>query len=233
MPQISPPMPQRSHTTKHSISGNIRNKISAPVELISTTNMLSYNAPDLYPSSSSSVSGDEDGVPSLSHSSSASPDNSSAGSSPNSPEPNHLSCYFNGSAGRQSSSSNEEAPMIPQRALSHTKRSHESISWQRNMSRMSSKKNSYAHTSLDMFTQPPVEIVEQHPFGNELAQVTELAEEYIQSGVRTGVIDEEEQYLLSRGLFKFDAQDYMNEIQGLFSSAFSAPSQTPMRTMWI
>lgn len=235
-PQISPPMPQRSHTIKHSFStGTIRNKISAPVELISTTNMLSYNAPDLYPSSSSSVSGDEDGVPSLTHSSSTSSENSSAGSSPNSPEPNHLSCYFNSSSGRQSSSSNEDVPMIPQRALSHTKRSHEIISRQRSMSRMSGKKNSYSRSSHEMFSQPPVEIhtlPELHPFGNELAQVTELAEEYMQTGVQTGVIDEEEQFLLSRGLFKFDAQDYMNEIQGLFSSTFT-PSQPPMRTLWI
>jgi len=82
---------------------------------------------------------------------------------------------------------------------------------------------------------PPMEMPEaaaEHPFGNELAQVSELAEEYMQSGIQTGVIDEEEQFLLQRGLFKFDAQDYMDEIQGLFTSVF-APTQAPLRTMWI
>jgi len=85
-----------------------------------------------------------------------------------------------------------------------------------------------------MFSQPSMEMFktpEEHPFGSELAQVNELTEEYIQGGVQTGTIDEEEHFLLSRGLFKFDAQDYMNEIQGLFSSTFEpAPA---MQTMWI
>jgi len=71
---------------------------------------------------------------------------------------------------------------------------------------------------------------EPHPFGNELAQVTELAEEYGMQG-HMQVIDEEEQELLSRGLFKFGAEDYMNEIEELFTSAFGNPSA--VRTMWI
>jgi len=71
---------------------------------------------------------------------------------------------------------------------------------------------------------------EPHPFGNELAQVTELAEEYGMQG-HMQVIDEEEQELLSRGLLKFGAEDYMNEIEELFTSAFGNPSA--VRTMWI
>jgi hypothetical protein len=127
--------------------------------------------------------------------------------------------------------------MIPQRASSHTKRSHERISRQRSMSRMASKQStsSFTRGSVDMFSQPPIQMPEaasEHPFGNELAQVTELAEEYMQGGIQTGAIDEEEQYLIQRGLFKFDAQDYMNEIQGLFTSAFG-PTKAPMRTLWI
>jgi hypothetical protein len=71
---------------------------------------------------------------------------------------------------------------------------------------------------------------EPHPFGNELAQVTELAEEYgVQSKMQ--VIDEEEQELISRGLFKFDAEDYMSEIESYFTAAFY--DLEPMRTMWI
>jgi hypothetical protein len=103
------------------------------------------------------------------------------------------------------------------------------------MSRMSSGKNSvtsFARDSINMFsahaesTSGP----EPHPFGNELAQVTELAEEYgIQGNMQ--VIDEEEQELISRGLFKFDAEDYINDIESYFSAAFCDPA--PMRTMWI
>jgi len=79
-----------------------------------------------------------------------------------------------------------------------------------------------------MFSASP-EIVESHPFGNELAQVTELAEEYGVQG-EMKVIDEEEQDLLSRGLFKFGADDYMNEIMGFFEDAFLNNRPT---AMWI
>lgn len=229
-------MPQRSVTTKQFPAGTIRHKISGPVELISTTNMLSYNAPDLYPksSSSSSLSEDEsDSVPSLTSSPATSPDNSSAGSSPSSPEPNHLSCYFNGSV-RQSTSS-DEAPMIPQRASSHTKKTHEMVHRKRSMSRMSSGKNSitsFARDSVQMFSAnvDSSSGPEPHPFGNELAQVTELAEEYGAPGGMQA-IDEEEQELMSRGLFKFDADDYMREIESFFVDAFG--DSNSMRTIWI
>lgn len=71
---------------------------------------------------------------------------------------------------------------------------------------------------------------EPHPFGNELAQVTELAEEYdVTGGLQ--VIDEEEQELISKGLFKFDAEDYRNEIESFFAEAFGDP--TPSQAMWI
>jgi len=232
-PQISAPYPQRSLTTKQSFpSGTIRHKISAPVELISTTNMLSYNAPDLYPSSVSSHSGDDsDSVPSLTHSPSASPDSSSRGSMPGSPEPNHLSCYF-GSPARGSTSSNEDAPVIPKRALTHTKKSHETFARNRSISRASSQRKasitSFARDSINMFSANP-DTSEPHPFGNELAQVSELAEEYGVQG-EMQVIAEEEQELISRGLFKFCADDYMNEIHGLFEEAFMSNRPT---AMWI
>jgi hypothetical protein len=81
-----------------------------------------------------------------------------------------------------------------------------------------------------MFAATPVTI-ESHPFGNELAQVSEIAEEY-SAQEKIYVIDEEEQELVSRGLFKFCAEDYMSEIQGLFLSAFGE-SRPAMATMWI
>jgi hypothetical protein len=78
-----------------------------------------------------------------------------------------------------------------------------------------------------------VETIDQHPFGNELAQVSELAEEYGINKEKLAVIDEEEQELISRGLFKFRAEDYMSEIHGLFVSAFSESRPPAMATMWI
>jgi hypothetical protein len=71
---------------------------------------------------------------------------------------------------------------------------------------------------------------EPHPFGHELAQVTELAEEYSAHG-SLPVIDEEEQELVSKGLFKFDADDYMREIESFFIDAFGDSDQ--VRAMWI
>ena len=77
--------------------------------------------------------------------------------------------------------------------------------------------------------------MDHHPFGKELAQVSEIAEEYGLSE-RMANVDPEEQELASRGLFKFSAEDYMSEIQGYFASAFSDPKPKPkpaMSTMWI
>jgi len=71
---------------------------------------------------------------------------------------------------------------------------------------------------------------ESNPFGNELAQVTELAEEF---GIQTmAMVDSEEQELASRGLLKFSAEDYISEIQSCFAAVFGDPA--PVRTMvWI
>lgn len=74
--------------------------------------------------------------------------------------------------------------------------------------------------------------INAHPFGNELAQVSELAEEYGISKERLAVVDEEEQELISQGLFKFRAEDYMSEIHGLFMNAFGDP-RPAMASMWI
>jgi len=71
----------------------------------------------------------------------------------------------------------------------------------------------------------------QHPFGPELAQVTEIAEEYgIKEQLNEVAADEQE--LAAKGLSKFSANDYLSEIQGLFASFFPEPK--PMATaMWI
>jgi len=252
---VSVDVPQRSLTTKHSFHGTIRQqKISAPLELISTTNMLSYNAPDIYPrgrssttssaassvGSATSSSSNSDGSPSSVHTAFTTPDTSSIESSPTStsPSPNHLSCYF----GSPALASDDEAPKIPTRALSHTKKSAEYLARKRSISRMSSPKNSISRmtspkssislsrSSMQMFGPNP-QTSEIHPFGNELAQVSELVEDYSLSKVNLTVVDEEEQELVSRGLFKFGADDYMSELQGLFISAFGEVPQPS--TVWI
>lgn len=101
------------------IAGNIRNNISAPMELISTTNMLSYNAPDISTPSSSASSSSDSGDFEYSHLPLTSPassiETSSIESATSCPQPNHLSCYF-GSPVPQA-----EPPSIPKRAPSHTK----------------------------------------------------------------------------------------------------------------
>lgn len=56
-----------------------------------------------------------------------------------------------------------------------------------------------------------------HPFGKELAQVNEVAEEF---GAVSSVLDEEEQFILSKGLHKFGVEDYINEIQGLYGGIY-------------
>lgn len=71
----------------------------------------------------------------------------------------------------------------------------------------------------------------QHPFGNELAQVSEIAEEY---GVKEQLndIETEEQELAAKGLQKFSAEDYLGEIQGLFANLFGE-SKAMATAMWI
>lgn len=56
-----------------------------------------------------------------------------------------------------------------------------------------------------------------HPFGNELAKVNEVAEGF---GGISSVLDEEEEFLLSKGLCKFGVEDYINEIQGLYGGIY-------------
>jgi hypothetical protein len=77
---------------------------------------------------------------------------------------------------------------------------------------------------------PNANTFDSNPFGNELAQVRELAEEY---GVKEKmqIIDEEEQELFSRGLCKFSADDYMSEIQGLYSDMIGMAQ--PPTMLWI
>ncbi|PGH03764.1 hypothetical protein AJ80_08634 [Polytolypa hystricis UAMH7299] len=251
-PDISQPIPHREGQTRLKPGTIKRNNISLPVQLLSTTNQLVYTAPDLRPSPSSALSpkpsssssslgsAEDSDTSSFMRSISSpitSPEISSDEVSPVGPEPNHLSSFFEShkrtrtstssvSRSRSSaSSSSAESPMIPQRALSHTKQSHQELARQRSRSKMAppptSLTNTHAlHSSLDSTP---------HPFGKELEQVNEVAEEF---GGAHAVLDEEERILMTKGLFKFTAEDYLVEIQDLYRSIFGDESR-PREPVWI
>ncbi|KAI1127906.1 hypothetical protein F5Y10DRAFT_185768 [Nemania abortiva] len=277
-------LPQRSNTTTkgNAQPGSIRNKISSPMELTHTTNMLAYNAPDLYPQATSSPtrsskSDDESslGSPSTAMSSPpTSPEIPSGEHMSESPEPNHLSCYFTPPT-QKPIANIREAPSIPQRAPSHTKKAsfdnlankHARYSNQSSktvstksgstMSRSSSTSTSATSVSSASYSQKvpmstptvaptlampsspkprfrrPTDAHEpQHPFGQELAKVSELAEEL---GVKDKLqdFDDEEGQLMAKGLRKFKAEDYLAEIHELLSS-FMVPEPTaPSQPVWI
>ncbi|KAF1912501.1 hypothetical protein BDU57DRAFT_459127 [Ampelomyces quisqualis] len=153
--------PAQSQPVKNPTTQIDRAKISLPVALVSTTNMLSYNAPDIANlnmthiscSTASTHSSAEDSDHSASTTRSRAStvgsrdttltDASSVESSPTSSAPNQLSGYFSsgGKHLRKSASISslqrvkeeivDPTPAIPQRALSHSKRAHERLAAKR------------------------------------------------------------------------------------------------------
>lgn len=71
-----------------------------------------------------------------------------------------------------------------------------------------------------------------HPFGKELAQVSELVENF---GLRDNVhiMDEEEQDLARKGLSRLPAEDYLSEVHELFATFFTAEPSAPSEPVWI
>ena len=234
-PEVSAPMPYRDGAPKLS-SGTIkRGKISGPVELLSTTNMLAYQAPDLNSavsssSSSSSLRSPDDSELAFSPQSNfgspiTTPDQSPREASPI--EPNPRESYFPKRSATVatprssgSTTSSTDAPMVPKRALSHTKRSHQALARQRSLSKMEPPPLSAARPSGSNRDSPPEASLppsEAHPFGKELEQVNEVVEEF--GGITRGLLEEEN--LLSRkGLKKFTADDYMIEVDNVYGSIF-------------
>lgn len=257
-------MPSRSKSVKNLNMHFDRNQISLPVALLSSTNTLVYDAPDLASmdlaarraasASRSTHSSADDSDHSISGRSRASSqgsrdtltDASSVDSSPTSPAPNHLSGYFpapNGKSIRKSASTNslsqvrenpteptEPIPAIPQRALSHSKRAHVQLAQKRSMQNISSRGNSISsrgslgsireqRKSAEIFNISSVNEQEApaHPFGAELEQLNEVAEEF--SGVARSAEEQADlETMRTRNLATFCAADYMAEIQPLFSS---------------
>ncbi len=296
-------------------SNSIRHKISSPIELVHTTNMLSYNAPDIHPmsatSTGSSQRSDDDMSDSALTSGTTPPTSPDVESSPGkralSPEPNHLSVFFS-TAGQQQTrapASQSSTPVVPQRAPSQPKK-YNTLVRQRSESGMSQQshrtvstkasfsfsRSSSTSTSTSVSTssaaaptyhksklstaaaaaaatpppapapyspaaappprpQPPTQQHQhqhqhsrshqqhrkeyseaQHPFGLELAQVSEIAEEYGIKEHLASSIDMEEQEMRAKGLFKFSADEYLSEVRGLFAG-FIISAPRPVAAAWI
>lgn len=265
--------PQRSNSARDRHGPVLRHKISGPVQLVHTTNMLSYNAPDIPRAlrSKSSLRSEDSEAPSTAESTPpTSPDVSPVEECPG-PQPNHLSTYFMVADKSQALPAISEAPAIPKRSPSHTKQnSYDAIARQQSLSRLSkdsdrslstkasftfsrssststrASSGSYGFSGQNQKPPPPPtpspappasfqqrSLKESHPFGQELAQVTELAEEF--SGKTTSKEEEEDlQYIKSKSLNKFSAQDYLGEINSLLTSFFPEVAHAkPSATMWI
>ncbi|KAL4780827.1 hypothetical protein BJX76DRAFT_33879 [Aspergillus varians] len=233
--EVSSPMPYREGQVKFSAGTIKRGNISAPIQLLSTTNMLAYNAPDLHSASSSSTSSlqsPDDSELSFSQHSFPSP----LTSPDDSPiEPNPLSGYFpkrsatltSHPRSSASTTSSNDAPMVPRRALSHTKRTHQELARQRSLKRMSPPplhaNRSSAQPAYEDYNSEP------HPFGKELEQVNEVVEEF--GGAP--LFDDEERILHRKGLKKYSVNDYLVEIEDLYGSIFNDRLGPIASTSWL
>lgn len=236
-PEVSAPMPYRAEGHVRFNSGTIkRGNISGPVQLLSTTNMLAYNAPDLKSpasSSSSSLRSDSDAAisPHSYSSSITTPELSPYETSPVEANPSYFpkrsATVTSHPRSSTSSSSTTEAPVIPKRALSHTKRSHQDLARKRSISRMSPPPSSVpTGHSAGRMSQHTSEL---HPFGKELEQVNEVAEEF--GNLR--VMDEEELMLHRKGLKKFSVDDYLSEVEELYGSIFDDQLGSINTSAWL
>lgn len=150
--------PSRAFSMKKSSNPSInRVQISGPVNLISTTNMLSYNAPDIpglrqasAESHSTSHSEESDRSSTSSGSRGVSTDASSVDSLPTSPEINHLTGFFD--------SAKKAAPERSHTPRSHSKSSsrpsmeqvNRSLESKRSMDNMQSKRSLDSKRSFDI-----------------------------------------------------------------------------------
>jgi len=229
-------MSNRSKTVRYAAGSIRRDMISSPTELISTTNVQALNAPDIRSlhkstmSSGSSVGSKEDSDFSTFDKSFLSDQDRTDSSSieasspatPVTPPLDPSNGFFDSktplSPVKILSPPTPDAPAIPRRAPSHSKKAHVELSRQRSVQRLSPPPSTIPErprTSAEFFGAGAAE--EDHPFGKELAKVNEVAEEF---GAASAVIDEEELELISQGFHKFSVEDYINEIAGLYGGVF-------------
>jgi len=212
-----------------------RNLISLPTELISTTNVQALNAPDIATLTASSNASIDSAHDSDNSSTSRSFLDTPATSPDSSPVDRDSSKGFFDNIPISFTTSGDaffiEAPEVPQRAPSHSKKAHVELS-----RRLSKKRLTPPPIALDgpailasstgVFG-PPSEA--DHPFGKELAQVNEVAEEF---GITSSLLHDEEQDLINRGLCKFRVEDYISEIAGLYGGVFE-DQLGPLAKPWI
>ncbi|KAK2855570.1 hypothetical protein FQN49_005056 [Arthroderma sp. PD_2] len=272
-PEVSAPMPFREGQPRFAAGTIKRSKISAPVELLSTTNLLAYTAPDIqkHGHSNSHGHGHKNPIisrptikhpqPKLAHSTSSSSsfrsaDESDASNSLRTPSttlttpslppstesspvlrdqtnPNPLACYFDQKDAPTSAPHKETTPSIPSRALSHTKKSHQELSRQRSSaSNNSAVKNTslaatHAAHSAAATSRNPTQNVHAHPFGKELEQVNEVAEEFSAGHFFR---DEDERILADKGLVRVDVVEYLEEVKEVYAYVFGGDAA---RRDWI
>ncbi|EHY52764.1 hypothetical protein ABEF92_002570 [Exophiala dermatitidis] len=228
-----PMTPQRGTSVRYPQGTINRSLISLPTELISTTNVQALTAPDIRSistSSAGSVSSANDSDFStidrsfLNRSSNDSSSIDSSGpATPVTPATDDVKSFFDA---KQSAAilptaatpSPIDAPAIPQRAPSHSKKAHVELSRKKSIQRMSPPPSSLTkpsvRNSVEIFSSS---LDPEHPFGRELAQVNEIAEEF---GATARLLDEEEQEIMNKGLCKFNVEDYLDEIAGLYGGIF-------------
>jgi len=238
-------VPHRGTSVKYPPGTINRSLISLPTELISTTNVQALTAPDIRNISGSSAgslfSGNDSDFSTIDRSflNNAGSDTSSIDSSgpatPVTPATDEGKSFFDVKQPvpflpAVASPPALNTPAIPNRAPSHSKKAHVELSRKRSIQRLSPPPMSITkpsvRSSADFFgasTDP------NHPFGKELAQVNEIAEEF---GATARLLDEEEQEIMSKGLCKFGVEDYLDEIAGLYGGIFEGQLGT-LAKPWI
>jgi len=231
--QISSPMALVSTSNQH-----IHN-----AQVISGTSPIEIRHVSSGSTSSSSDESDASNISVHSHDTAASSvDNSPIGTEL---DTNHLSCYFKPAVDTHSRTNSTltsptlstrpsiDTPRIPTRAPSHSKRAHEGLHRKRSIQRMLSPPPSRhgereLRSSAEMFSSVPYSPQKQtfveapretNPFGKELAQLDEVAEEFGQV-VRSAERDADEVYMEAHGLGKFSAVEYGLDIASLVRDCF-------------
>ncbi|RMX81779.1 hypothetical protein D0869_06555 [Hortaea werneckii] len=224
-----------------------RSQISAPKVLLSTSNVQLNNAEHIagaspienrsFSSGSSVMSSsaeDSDGSSrgnASVHSNDTITDASSVDESPmrTEPEPNHLSCYFKPAVDTHARSPSQspshsarpslETPSIPQREPSHSKKAHETLHRKRSVQRMFSPPPTAREHRRSPTQESFVEAPKEGPFGRELAQLDEVAEEFGHV-VRDAETEADLASMKKHDLAYYAASDYLSEIQSMIYSTF-------------
>lgn len=236
---------------------SIRNQISGPIALVSTTNMLSYHAPNIedaqrehdatqsFSSEPSTPTRNSIEIDSgASTPSEGSTDATSVDSSPSAEHrlhPTYFSKPFAPPYIRNAAPA-ESIPMLPARALSHSKVEHERLARKRSLqfSRPSSPQSAgdslKSRSSIDVVRNTasslPNNTSSPNPFSRELEQLNEVVEEF-GAAARDAAEQEDLEVMKTRGLAKFTAEDYVQEIKPLWDTLWEDCRPGETLEVWI